>query len=38
MVGLDWTTRERALPTYRDYFAEIKKRIKEATPQERASE
>ena len=34
MVGLHWTTRERALPTYRDYFAEIKKRIKEATPQQ----
>jgi molybdopterin/thiamine biosynthesis adenylyltransferase/rhodanese-related sulfurtransferase len=34
VVGLDFTQGSVPLPTYRDYFAELKKRIKEATPQQ----
>ena len=34
-LGLDWTSKgAQRLPTYRDYFAELKKRITEATPQQ----
>src|SRR5207244_7537087 len=33
-VGLPWRLGEQEMPTYRDYFAEIKKRIKEATPEQ----